>query len=105
MLLRALFKDGSEESLTVARSMIPPFQEQLEKANPARMSLDNKAMRPYTNKERKWLAWTLRNLQSSFQQHGIEHDSLNKFMLASGYAAWITKNLTSASASNRSSRH
>ncbi|KAI0747812.1 hypothetical protein C8Q80DRAFT_1219236 [Daedaleopsis nitida] len=88
MLLRALNKDGSEESLTVARTLVPALEKLLNKANPRTYSLQNKAQRPHGAKEKKWLAWTLNYLQSH-----IGEEWLKQWMEASGYAAFTAKGL------------
>ena len=86
-LLRALFKDGSEESLTVARTMVPSLKQLLESSDPQAMSLASQTHRPHESKHKRRLARTLKTLGSSLDEHGIEHAWLNTFMERSGYNA------------------
>ncbi|KAI0687285.1 hypothetical protein C8Q76DRAFT_661420 [Earliella scabrosa] len=86
-LLRALFKDGSEESLTVARTMVPSLKQLLESSDPQAMSLANRTHRPHEGKHKRRLARTLKTLGSSLDEHGIEHAWLDTFMDRSGYNA------------------
>ncbi|KAI0770539.1 hypothetical protein C8Q74DRAFT_909981 [Fomes fomentarius] len=80
LLLSALFKDGSEESLTLARSMVPSLQTLLANTDP---KVTDRPLRPFVIKKRKWLAWTLVNLSGCFKKHGIEHEWLDEFIKAS----------------------
>lgn len=80
LLLSALFKDGSEESLTLARSMVPSLQALLANTDP---KASDRPLRPFVIKKRKWLAWTLVNLSGCFERHGIEHGWLDEYIKTS----------------------
>ncbi|RPD56201.1 hypothetical protein L226DRAFT_571833 [Lentinus tigrinus ALCF2SS1-7] len=87
-LMRACFKHASDESLTVARSLVPSLQTLL--ADPASMSFNTSRNRWDSKRERVWLAYTLGNIQRDLETHGIEHAWLDEWMTASGNAARIS---------------
>ncbi|TFK86281.1 hypothetical protein K466DRAFT_550682 [Polyporus arcularius HHB13444] len=86
-LLRALFLQASDESLTVARSLVPALQTLLANTAPESMSLSVPRTRRDEKRQRVWLAYTLHNLQQDLAAHGIEHAWLDEWMAASGYKA------------------
>ncbi|KAI0718277.1 hypothetical protein C8T65DRAFT_605235 [Cerioporus squamosus] len=88
-LLRALFQHASDESLTVARSLVPSLQTLLASKNPAYMSMTIPSTHMDEKREKIWLANTLHKLQEDLTSHGIEHAWLDEWMAASGYEAWL----------------
>lgn len=88
-LMRALFQHGSEESLTVARSLANSLQTLLASKNPSEMSLAIPAKRTDEKREKQWLAKSLGNIQRHLTTHAVEHTWLDEWMVASGYAPWL----------------
>ncbi|KAI0643067.1 hypothetical protein C8Q79DRAFT_1002811 [Trametes meyenii] len=88
LLLTACFKHSSEESLAVARALVPSFQQLLEKTQPAALALSTEDHGKPADKEKRWLAWTLKKIEKALQRQELDFSWLRQWRVASGYAGY-----------------
>ncbi|KAI0350336.1 hypothetical protein OH77DRAFT_1081209 [Trametes cingulata] len=88
LLLTACFKHASEESLAVARAFVPSLQQLLENTQPASMALRDEDHGKPADKEKRWLAWTLKKVEKALQRQELDVSWLRQWRVASGYAAY-----------------
>ncbi|KAI9064658.1 hypothetical protein FKP32DRAFT_1757257 [Trametes sanguinea] len=88
LLMTACFKHGSEESLTVARALVPSLQQLLDKTQPASMALSDEDHGKPADKEKRWLAWTLKKVEKALQRQELDFSWLRQWRVASGYASY-----------------
>ncbi|KAI0366948.1 hypothetical protein BV20DRAFT_1001599 [Pilatotrama ljubarskyi] len=88
LLLTACFKNASKESLTVARAFVPSLQQLLESTQPASMALRDEDHGKPADKEKRWLAWTLKKIEKALQRQELDFSWLRQWRVASGYAGY-----------------
>ncbi|KAI0823292.1 hypothetical protein BC628DRAFT_1385710 [Trametes gibbosa] len=88
LLLTACFKHASEESLAVAHALVAPLQQLLEKTEPSTMSLRGTDQGTPAEKQKRWLAWTLRKVEKALQHEELDVAWLTQWRVASGYAEY-----------------
>ncbi|OJT15572.1 hypothetical protein TRAPUB_6319 [Trametes pubescens] len=88
LLLTACFKHASDESLAVARALVPSFQQLLAKTEPAAMALQAADHGLPADKEKRWLAWTLKKVEKALQRQELDFAWLRQWRVASGYAGY-----------------
>ncbi|KAH9933273.1 hypothetical protein B0H21DRAFT_825823 [Amylocystis lapponica] len=93
MLTSACFKHGTQQSLTVAREMVPHLKGLLEKVEPRTMQLPRESVERAkdASKEKAWLAWTLTKIERALNKEGVEHSWLSQWRQASGHAQLATR--------------
>ncbi|KAI0325054.1 hypothetical protein GY45DRAFT_1261603 [Cubamyces sp. BRFM 1775] len=88
LLMTACFKHGSEESLAVARAFVPSLQQLLEKTAPATMAMRDEDHGKPADKEKRWLAWTLKKIENALKSEELDFAWLRQWRVASGYAGY-----------------
>ncbi|KAI0629894.1 hypothetical protein C8Q77DRAFT_1065010 [Trametes polyzona] len=86
LVLTACFKHATEESLAVARALVPGLQSLLEKTDARAMALRDEDHGKPADKEKRWLAWTLKKIERALQGQEMDVSWLRQWRVASGYA-------------------
>jgi len=86
MLTAACFKAKSEDSLVVAKALVPELKNLLTKTKPKKMAYpEDKYTRSLKgNKEKAWLRWALLKVEKALQAHNEPIDWLRTWREASG---------------------
>jgi len=88
MLTSACFKEGSEQSLVVAKAMVPSLREMLEKTDAKEWALVEKGQPERARlevKEKAWLAWTLAKIEKALSKQGEEFEWLRRWRESVGH--------------------
>ena len=87
MFTSACFKTGSEESVAVARAMLPALRRLLQNVDPATMTYPPKGTKALVeSKEKAWLTWTLNKIEKAPQKNNEPFDWLNVWRQRAGHA-------------------
>ncbi|CDO78187.1 hypothetical protein BN946_scf184694.g2 [Trametes cinnabarina] len=88
LLITACYKHPSHASLTIARALIQSLRQLLQRTEPASMALRDEDHGKPADKEKRWLAWTLKKIEQALQREKRDFSWLRKWRIASGYAGY-----------------
>ena len=85
MVASACFKAGTPESLTVAKALLPALEKRLKKTDPKSMEYPKDWKERLQAKEKTWLTWSLKNIQTAMKKQEIPSEWLKEWREASGH--------------------